>query len=292
MERFLRTVAGLVLASGAVLAPGARAASAPTASADVPTSGVNDWRCRPSAAHPHPVVLLHGLGAPAWEHMAYQADHLAARGWCVFYKTYGKSSPLFVFGGLRPIASSAVEVAGHIDAVRAATGAAEVDLVGHSEGGFLSLYIPKVLGYGDRVHRVFAMAPPTHGTTFAGVYGVADALGLRAQVDLAAALFGCGACSDLVIGGPAVQVLNDGPVTVPGVGYTIVASRFDQFATPTDTSFVAEAGVDNRYVQDDCPLDPVGHFGLASDPTVAHLLTNALDPAHATPVVCSFGQPV
>jgi triacylglycerol esterase/lipase EstA (alpha/beta hydrolase family) len=285
MERLLRAVAGLALASGALIAPGARVEAAPT-------SGVNDWACRPSPAHPHPVVLLHGLGAPAYEHMAYLGEHLADRGWCVFYETYGKTTPLFVFGGLAPVAVAAEEIAGHIDDVRAATGAAEVDLVGHSEGGFLTLYIPKELDFGGKVHRAFAIAPPTHGTTYAGVYGVADALGLRDQVDLVALLFGCGACVDLVIGGPGVQTLTTGPITVPGVEYTILASRTDLLVTPTDTAFVDEPGVDNRYVQDDCPLDPVGHFGLASDPSVAQILTNTLDPAHATPIRCAIGQPL
>ncbi|HEY8547330.1 MAG TPA: alpha/beta fold hydrolase [Acidimicrobiales bacterium] len=285
MEWLLRSLAGLAFAVGAVVAPGARVEAAPT-------SGVNDWSCRPSAEHPRPVVLLHGLGAPAYEHMSYLAEHLADRGWCAYYETYGQGSPLFLNGGLRPIAESAQEVAAHIDDVLAATGADEVDLVGHSEGGFLTLYIPKVLGYGDRVHRVFALAPPTHGTTYAGVYGLADAMGLRDVVDLIARLAGCGACVDLVIGGPAVRTLTTGPIAVPGVDYTIVASRFDVLVTPTDTAFVPEPGVDNRYVQDDCPNDPVGHLGIATDPTVAQLMVNTLDPANAAPIACSVGLPV
>lgn len=289
MQRLLRPAAGLALVIGTVLVPGARAEAVPPTS---PTSGVNDYDCQPSAAHPHPVVLLHGLGAPAYEHMSYLGEYLADRGWCAFYETYGQGSPLFLNGGLRPIAQSAQEVADHIDDVLAATGAAEVDLVGHSEGGFLSLYIPKVLDHGDRVHRVFALAPPTHGTTYAGVYGLADAMGIRAQVDLVALLFGCGACTDMVIGGPAVQTLTSGPIAVPGVEYTIRASRFDALVTPTDTAFVDEPGVDNGYIQDDCPLDPVGHLGLATDPTVARILVNTLDPANATPVQCSTGLPV
>ncbi len=52
-----------------------------------------------------------------------------------------------------------------------------------------------------------------------------------------------------------------------------------------------EPGVTNEYVQDFCPLDPVGHIRLAFDPDVAQLITNALDPAHASAVVCSVGPP-
>jgi hypothetical protein len=284
MSKVLMFLAGAVLASAVVVTPAGRA--------EASSSGINDWSCRPSAAHPRAVVLLHGLGAPSYDHWAYQASYLSGRGWCVFYPTYGQGSPLFLNGGLRPIAESAEEVADYVDDVLAATQTAEVDLVGHSEGGFLSLYIPKVLAFGAKVHRVFAMAPPTHGTTYAGVFGFADGLGIRSQVDLLARLFGCGACNDMVIGGPAVMRLNDGPVTVPGVEYTILASRFDALVTPTETAFVYEPGVSNRYVQDTCPLDPVGHVGLAFDSGVAQMVANTLDPAHATPVTCGVGPPV
>jgi hypothetical protein len=58
------------------------------------------------------------------------------------------------------------------------------------------------------------------------------------------------------------------------------------------TSFIREPGVTDQYVQDTCRLDPVGHVGLAFDPTVAQLVANPLDPAHAQRVVCAFGPPL
>ena len=39
----------------------------------------------------------------------------------------------------------------------------------------------------------------------------------------------------------------------------MITSRADELVTPTGTSFVREPGVVNQYVQDFCPLDPVGH---------------------------------
>ena len=42
-------------------------------------------------------------------------------------------------------------------------------------------------------------------------------------------------------------------------------------------------------VQARCPLDPVGHIGLAYDTDVAQLVRNALDPAHPVPVTCTAG---
>ncbi len=48
--------------------------------------------------------------------------------------------------------------------------------------------------------------------------------------------------------------------------------------TPTSTAFVREPGVTNDYVQDKCPLDPVGHVGIAADAGVTSMILNGLDP--------------
>ena len=88
-----------------------------------------------------------------------------------------------------------------------------------------------------------------------------------------------------------MRTLTDGPIAEPGVSYTIIASRTDVLVTPTETSFVREPGVRNMYVQDLCPFDPVGHIGMAFDPGVATMISNALDPSSAVPVTCSVGLP-
>jgi hypothetical protein len=284
----LATAALVTAVAAAVAAPVEAAPTAPAA----PSAGVNDWGCRPSAAHPEPVVLIHGLGGNGPGHFAFLGPLLAARGYCVFHKTYGAPFPLLPVGGLRPIDDSARELARFVDDVRAATRAPEVDLVGHSEGGFQSLYIPKVLGFGTKVDDVVALAPPTHGTTFGGWVTLADVLGIRPTVDWVLENFGCPACDDLLPGGTAVRRLTTGPITVPGVDYTIIATRLDALVTPTETSFVREPGVRNAYVQDPCPLDPVGHVGMAFELGVADMVTNALDPATARPVRCSLGLPL
>lgn len=272
-------------------------ASAPAAVAATPAGGFNNFACRPSAVHPRPVILLHGLGGPPTGNWAMFGPALAAQGYCAFASPYGAPATWPVYG-LEPIDQSAHDVATYIDQVLAATGASQVDLVGHSEGAFLSLYVPKELGYGPKVHTVVAMAPPTHGTSFAGLVTLANQTGLMPLASLLLRNGGCGACADLVVGGPAITSLNTGPVAVPGVQYTVIATRFDelvrneQYNPATDTAFVREPGVANEYVQDACPFDPVGHVGLAFDTGVLNLVTNALDPSTARPVACSFGLPL
>lgn len=256
------------------------------------SSGYNDWTCQPSAAHPRPVVLIHGLGGTGEGHWTWFGPQLAGKGYCVYSFTYGQPFPGAPIGGTKPVADSAKTVGAFVDKVRAGTGVAKVDLVGHSEGGFLSLYVPKkVPGAAGKVDTVVSLAPPTHGTSFGGLVTIGQLLGGQAFIDLLTRGVQCYACSDLVDGGAAVQELNAGPIAQPGIDYTVIATKFDALVTPTSTSFVDEPGVDNSYVQDTCRFDPVGHIGMAFDPTVVQLVTNALDPRTAAAVKCGFGPP-
>lgn len=283
MRRAVLSVLALVLAALVV---------SPAAGASAASGGYNDWNCRPSTAHPRPVVLIHGLGGTAQGNWAYQGPRLASAGYCAFSLTYGQPFAGAPIGGTRPVAESARTVGAFIDKVRSETGVAKVDVVGHSEGAFLSLYVPKkVPGAAGKIHSVVALAPPTHGTTFAGLVTLGQLLGGQTFIDLLTKGVQCFACSDLVKGGAAVKELTDGPIAQHGVDYTVLATKLDALVTPTSTSFVDEPGVDNGYIQDTCRFDPVGHVGIAFDSTVTQLITNALDPANATTVRCGFGPP-
>lgn len=282
----------VVTALVAVLAGGGGAVRA----ADGATGGYDDWSCQGGPGRPDPVVLLHGLGGDPSRNWSYMGPALAADGYCVFASPY--SAPeRWPFYGLGPIEESAEEIAAYVDDVLAATGAERVSLVGHSEGGFLSLYVPKFTGVRDRIGRVVALAPPTHGTTFLGLVTVGRATGTMPYADELMRDGGCAACADLVVGGPAVERLNDGPIAQPGITYTVIATltdvlvRNEAYWPATDTSFVREPGVTNMYVQDRCPVNLVGHIAMAFDPTVLGLVRQALDPTAPAPP-CSVGVPV
>lgn len=293
--RLARLVMVGLLAAGACFAVGvgSAAAAAPAAPTVPAAGGINDNGCRPSAAHPNPVVLLHGLGATYYEDLNVLQGWLAARGYCTFASTYGAYPGFPLVGGLRPIADSAAEIAGYIKAVQERTGAAKIDIVGHSEGGFQSLYVTKTQGIADRIDKVVAIAPPTHGTTFAGIYKLAYIFGQseRDAVDKALKTVGCPACSELGVGGSAVATLNNGPIAQSGVDYTVITSKYDELVTPTETSFVREPGVVNQYVQDFCPLDPVGHIGEAYDTNVWNMVANGLESAPQRKFLCLAGSP-
>ncbi|HVV13077.1 esterase/lipase family protein [Amycolatopsis sp.] len=258
------------------------------ASLFLPSTAATAEGCRGGA----PVVLLHGLGANGPDNFSFLDPYLRQAGYCTFTLTYGQAAPGSPVGGTTAIENSSREIAAFIDRVRQVTGAAKVALVGHSEGAFQSLYVPKVLGYAGKVSRVVALAPPTHGTDVSGLVTLADLLGLRPAVDAVLNSAGCQSCPEMLPGGSAVEALTSGPVAQPGVDYTIIASRTDVVVTPPATSFVPESGVHNAFVQDTCPADPVGHGGLAFDGGVADMIGNALDPAGAGPVHCTAGPPL
>ena len=281
LRRFILVAAACLAAVLAGQATG-RAATAPS-------TGFNDWSCRPSAAHPQPVVLLHGLGGNGPGNFSTLGPYLASAGYCAYAPTYGEAIPGIPVGGLTPIPQSATEIDAFIGKVLAATGAAKVDLVGHSEGGFQVLYGPKfVPGEAADVARVVALAPPTHGTTFDSLVTIGDDLGVSPLTGAIIAA-GCAACSELTTGASLVSSLNAGPVAQPGIAYTVIASTHDELVTPYGTEFFSGPGVSDETVQDFCPADPVGHIGLAYDSDVAQLVASALDPAHPVPVTCSTG---
>lgn len=281
----------MVLRSAVICAVVATVSTLLAAAPAQAAGGVNDSACRPSAEHPNPVVFLHGLGANKDEDINYLQADVAGQGYCTYSLTYGTGAYGPYVGGVGDIAKSAPEIATFVKEVLAQTGAAKVDLVGHSEGGFQTLYVTKTQGISNRVDKVVAIAPPTHGTTFAGLYELGMILGADELAGQVLTTFGCVACTQLVTDGSAVRTLTDGPIAQPGVTYTIIQSRYDELVTPTETSFVREPGVTNTYVQDVCPYDPVGHIGEAYDTNVWNLVKNALDPAHATTFDCSVGSP-
>jgi triacylglycerol esterase/lipase EstA (alpha/beta hydrolase family) len=259
-----------------------------------PSAGWNDWSCQPSSAHPEPVVLLHGLGGneDAWARMA---PSLVDDGFCVFSLVYGEASPLLLFpnGGVRPMAESSEEIAGFVDDVLVATGAAQVDLVGHSEGGLHALYIPKVLGRAAVVDQVITMGTDLHGYGPIQTTELLNLLGLRQLAEAIAGGLDCQGCTDVLPGSDYRLTLADGPVAQPGVGYTLLFTRFDEFAlafAPLGFPFLREPGVRNFYVQDRCPLDLVGHGTLPYSRSVITLVANTLDPS--IPVRCGLGIPI
>ncbi|KAJ5605459.1 hypothetical protein N7510_008240 [Penicillium lagena] len=261
------------------------------AAASVAATGINDFSCQSDS---NPVVLLHGLGATFYEDLNFLQDWLQLQGYCTYSLTYGAYDGFPFVGGLQAISESAPQIASYIKEVVQKTGKSKVNLVGHSEGAFQSLYVPKFEGVAGLIDKIAAIAPPTHGTSFGGLYNLAYAFGNASREAIGDVLqdLGCAACNDLGPDGPAVELLNNGqPIVQPGNQVTIIASKLDEMVTPPETAFVQEAGVRNVWIQTTCPFDPVGHIGEAYDLNVWNLVKNALDDTPNRSFFCLAGSP-
>ncbi|MGW7068365.1 esterase/lipase family protein [Streptomyces sp. NPDC054855] len=255
------------------------ASAAPAAS----SRGWNDYDCEPSAAHPRPVVLVHGTFGNSIDNWLVLAPYLVKRGYCVYSLDYGQLPGVPFFNGLGPIDKSAEQLDGFVDKVLASTGAPEADLVGHSQGGMMPRHYLKFLGGAQKVNALIGLAPDNHGTTLLGLTrllpyfpGIEDLLTTKTP-----------SLADQVAGSPFLTKLNEGGDTVPGVRYTVIATKYDEVVTPYRSQFLNGPGVRNVLVQDLCPVDVSEHVAIGILDRVAHHeVANALDPAHATPSTC------
>lgn len=254
-------------------------AGAATAGA-APTSGVNDYSCTPSAQHLEPVVLVHGLGANGPLNFATLAPTLAGHGYCVFYLTYGTGILGPTVGGLKPMEDSAAELGAFVDKVRAATGAAKVDIVGHSEGSTVPAYYLKFLGGAAKVTHFVGFGANYAGTSLDGLATLATLLHLGPAL----AGVGCASCAEYLPGSDFLTRLDAGGVAVPGPTYTNIVSKYDTVVTPYTSGVFTAPNATNIVLQDHCSLDFTGHLGQAVDPNVASFVLNALDPS--SPVRC------
>lgn len=263
---------------------------------DVSPAGANDFSCKPSAAHPHPVVLVHGLSATAGENWGTMSPLLANNGYCVFALTYGLTPGNNYVGGLAPMEESSKELATFVDKVLAATGANKVDLVGHSEGTVMPQYYLKFRGGAAKVDKFVAMTPIYKGTTLLGI-GSFVTLAEKAFPTLATPISTlvatqCGSCEEFLKGSAFNQKLYaDGVYAVRGVTYTTIMTKYDELVTPYTSGRLDAPNATNYVLQDGCGLDGAEHLAVAFDPRSARIMLNALDPAHKQPLPCRIVLP-
>ena len=231
------------------------------------------------------MVLAHGLGANGLDNFLTLAPALANAGYCVYSTTYGQTILGPLVAGLGPMDESAQTLSTFIDTVRNRTGAAKVDIVGHSEGTTVPAYYMKFLGGDKVVNRYVGFGANYQGTTLSGLGTLAKALHFQPVLNGV----GCQACSQFLLGSDFLQKLNAGGVSVPGPQYVNIVSRYDKIVTPYTSGIMAPAAnVTNVVLQDACGADYAGHLGMAIDPNIANLAKYYLDPEHAAKPGCTF----
>lgn len=266
---------------------------------DVAPPGSNDWSCKPTAAHPEPVVLIHGTWENAYDNFAYISQPIADAGHCVFTFNYGRSN-FIQGGGVGPvlpgrngtgyIEDSAKQIAVFVDRVLAATGAQKVNIVGHSQGGAVSRQYMKFEGGAPKVNHLMTFGATNHGTTLLGIGALGRAINnLGIDVLGLVEIFVGHSGIQQTVGSNFINNLNAGGDTLPGVNYTIVGSRYDEITTPFDSTFLTPgpgATVRNITIQDGCEQDLSDHLNMMYSPRVLSIILNTLDPAQ--PLVCTF----
>ena len=221
--------------------------------------GVNNWACKP-APDQNPVVLIHGTFSTTMYSYGALGPSLANESLCVYSMDFGAAKAGDWFQGVGAVDDSAQRIADFVISVKTATGRDKVTLVGHSQGGLIGFYYLKMLAGAKHVDRFVALAPSVNGTSIAKTPD-------RKLVEY------CLACADQHPKSALMQRLQEGPITVPGVQYSIVVTKNDLVVLPIENQFVREPGVQNIYIQDLFPDKKVSHSGMLYDRESLGLIT-------------------
>ncbi len=241
---------------GTMLVAGLLAALAPMAAASAAPRGATE-------ATRDPVIIVAGTLAGQTLAGVYY-EPLAAR-----LRADGYDVTIFGLpgSGLGDIGTISGNLASKVAAVRARTGAARVDLIGHSQGGLVIRHFLKYRGGASVVDSAISLGAPHYG---AAVANLLTLLGLGTCA-------GVVACRQMTIGSPFLAALNAGDDTIGNVRYTNIASVNDGIVQPFTTSFLNDDGNNtNVKVQKQCPLRSVGHVALPYDGTVYSGIQDAL----------------
>lgn len=217
----------------------------------VPATGVD------AATRPDPVIIVAGTFSPAFAN-----EPLAAR-----MRADGFDVSIFELPtlGTQDINLSAQALNTFADGVRARTGAAKVDLVGHSQGGLVARSYVKSYGGAAEVDSLITLGAPNRGTYVANL---ASFLGFGNCLAVVA-------CEQMAAGSSYLNALNAGDDTVGSVRYTTFRTLQDELVRPVDNATLFD-GATNVLVQSKCWLRVVGHVGLILDGTVYSGVRQAL----------------
>jgi triacylglycerol esterase/lipase EstA (alpha/beta hydrolase family) len=207
-----------------------------------------------------PVIVVNGLFGVG---IAYEP--LVARLRADGYRVWDFELPTL---GTQDIHRSAQALDAFADGVRAQTGAARVDLVGHSEGGLVSRTYVKYLGGADEVDSLVTLGTPNYGTAIANIirfFTLGTCVGITV-------------CEQMNVGSAFLADLNAGDDSIGNVQYTNIATVVDELVQPYTTSFLdaADGNVTNKTLQSQCWARFPGHLGLIIDGAVYSGVQDAL----------------
>ena len=213
------------------------------------------------AAVKDPVIVVNGLFG-----VGFAYEPLVARLRANGFRVWDFELPTL---GTQDIRLSAQALNAFADAVRTQTGAAKVDLVGHSEGGLVSRAYVKYYGGAAEVDSLVTLGTPNYGTVAANIV----------RLFTLGTCVGITACEQMTIGSSFLANLNAGDDSVGNVAYTNIATVMDELVQPYTSSFLnaADGNITNRALQSQCFVRIVGHLGLIVDGAVYSGVEDALE---------------
>ncbi|ORI19533.1 hypothetical protein BJD99_04495 [Rhodococcus sp. 1163] len=254
---------------------------------EVEPVGMNVPGCVPSPSHPRPLILVNGTFENSYTNWSYFAPQLAADGYCVFGFNYGgaQGSPIQQTGNMR---SSARELSDFVDKVRAETGSAKVDLVGHSQGGLLPLYYINVLDGADKVDTYVGVEPASNGVALYGILPIvqADPL-LRGALGLILA-----ASIDFTADSEFLRDTAAQGLTRPQVRYASIISSNSILISVPEAHIPPAPNVTNIVLQDVCAQDYADHVTVVYDDITLDQVRRALDATAPATATCHLVLPL
>ena len=248
-SRFIRT-SRAVLAAAVAVATTVGLVVAPTA---------------PAGAAPakDPVIIVGGMATGPITDAVYLP--LQARLRSAGYTVEIWSMPDY---GLGDIHANAARLNTFADSFRARTGAAKVDLVGHSMGGLVSRDYVKTLGGATEVDSLITLGTPNYGTAVASL----------ANFFLLGNCLTITGCKQMTLGSSYLNALNAGDDSIGAVRYTNITTVNDELVLPHTSGYLtaSDGNITNVTIQKQCLLRLVGHVALATDGTTADGILDAL----------------
>ncbi|SRX81829.1 hypothetical protein [Streptosporangium roseum DSM] [Mycolicibacterium parafortuitum] len=244
-----------------------------------PPPGANDPTTTVTDEHPLPVILLNSTVLTQGVNWYAGAPALAGAGYKVYTFNYGNvtSNPRFPLQSIADIRRSAAELDAEINRVLIETGAPQVILIGHSQGGgALPSYYINAMGGAAKVSQLIGIGPGHHGTDFMGLVGLVLKLPILRQLYIGISEAIAPAFYQQSVGSPFLdEVYGDGD-TRPGVLYTNISTVYDEVATPYTNQALDGPNVTNIVLQDRHPGLLLGHLNMVTSPLTWAVVLEAL----------------
>ncbi|WP_276771302.1 esterase/lipase family protein [Lawsonella clevelandensis] len=200
------------------------------------------------------------------------------------------------FGGLGDIEASATFTAAFINEVMKTTGAKTVDIIGYSEGGTVANLIAHTYGP-SFIDNIITLGGINVGINPLGVQDVGAVYAENAEPALVGNIleFGTIAAAQMMTGSPIINSITN-PDTLPGITYTNLSTKYDQFTAisthnPNFQKAVPGATVTNITVQDGCDKDHSDHLTLPYNKRVWAIVLNTLADKKVIEVPCLVAVP-